>query len=831
MTTATLEIEEINDTRLLTDQISEDYIKGRYDASDNDWSFILVDKISTPGFEWTDDLIESLRVQNDALEFSFFRIADRGAKQYLSRVNCENNDPELPATRYGDREQLWTCPFGLLVFWKGDYLHAHTTRPPVQPVSNEWFNDNKLVGVRKHTRGWDPDHERDTSLNETYRRDYFIINTHNTNIQVWSTFKILRKLFNISIKYNTDFDRMTWFPPESSRQAFSVENASSAYGRNDIIRDWESFENYCLYERDQTRRYINRIAHRTTQFQWHLGGLCGIKKYFNFDYDEMNNFLREYNKSRRGRDRNKRPWDSYYTNVPTRGMKRLAELFDTCLSNLFVEEPVLYCLLSSFIMNIKLKHQDIPVTQLYNVLFKDVTNYGELKERLKRIWNDNEHQFNSNADNKLNNLVMYIFDNMPELPILRVQKEERQLKNTFKKLCSYAGCTVETATKKYPKFTKMFHDNEITMQMFQRNGTRHLFNTRLDLWEKMIKRHPEFLEVVIVNTHRHYKNSKNLTGYFEFILHEFPKYLKKHTGHKWTINPSYTLYTWDSVTSADMYPGKMIVDNENKIITVPYCVEAVNHSSNSPQDWVILKRGMKLDGDVCRNETEVINNNKYGMFYNTTVYTCNGRMARHVRLYLMSFKDEGNIDIIRVSPPNTGYGFKPLSNWIQHGIKYFTRNQSYDVQLKDVLFKRIEEERVNSILRQHQWIHAANRINDWETSSDIRTSSTYISTDGSVIEVGRGTGTMFQVMGDTHISTGAGQVTLSPGIYEANYTAVFDGARTQINNVPIQLRYEPMTADQAEQQIRQEMARSLTEDIDHQLLEDTPMDHIDYNLD
>jgi hypothetical protein len=139
--------------------------------------------------------------------------------------------------------------------------------------------------------------------------------------------------------------------------------------------------------------------------------------------------------------------------------------------------------------------------------------------------------------------------------------------------------TLGITEDKYPILRALVVSSEIPSNVFREINDLPV-NREFELWEEAlsVSENVEGICAIAKNASGRTTYGREITPYLSFVLYTLPEYLNKYTGYKWTCRTKYVSSQWQlEMDEADengtvkrrsaMTP---IVDNENKIVTVPY---------------------------------------------------------------------------------------------------------------------------------------------------------------------------------------------------------------------------------------------------------------------
>jgi hypothetical protein len=778
------------------------YISGRFGSSG--WKHIHLQSIDQPDAQWVNTLVDKIsREYVGQLIVRAVRIVDAPVQRYISKHNLgiqtmnayttmevdeesahiTTFDQDNNETIYPDIPQFWACPIAIQVRWREEFARNYTNRPILSKLTTLSNLTNNVVECTIDQRlGKSNDYDTNAYSDQYYKCNV-ALNYNDNKIQIWSTFDILRKLFGIRPKHDEGLQELVWafddcHPWDLSEMTDYQIN--DRWHRPDYIENWHEVLGSCRRERRHNERH--HYSSRHNNFEWTLPALSSLYSHFSFDLEEFNDFLKEMKKCG-ARMRHTELFNSYNHNGG-KGFVNVWRVFRRCEERLYNEHPILFCVMTSFVQNSPFKIEELRYTKAINALLGDATDYDSLVKCLNNVWQhaiEGFKAFDPVRSGIRDSIIKGVIEDQPVFSSLMAEAKLEQRNRELKQMFKGFGLTVEQVKRRYPKFTKAFNSEKIPMSLFKRFGSAQIINDRLDLWEKMLKlNEEETLKVVQLADEKCYGMSRSLMGYFNFVLNDLPKYLKKHTKVKWNVNIKHVAGLRNTIS------GSISVNNITKTVTVPYAIESAEY--NRPcvtSDWQFLRKGFAFEGDVCQNEIEVIDGKRYGMLHNS-MKACTGRDAKYMRVHLICFEDNGNVDFFRVWPARTNRKYVSVRNWISVAQKAFTKGNTYDVRINKLLLKRAVAD---------NYVNFANTAN--AIGSDIITSDTIRFTLNSPRNTGgvdfNSYGGQIQVVDNqTRLMSSSGQITLDPGTWHLYAAQDWHGtASTSISYIDV----EPPVSD------------------------------------
>lgn len=706
---------------------------------DHQWQPCSLAQVQEPTGLWLNEFITSLGIDTELFNIQPVRIIDKTARKFLiNYVGSSATGTGIEGENFPDIPQLWSCPLAIQIMWKGDNLSSPESRPPIAQLRPEILG--RLTDIVTDVRF---PRSSDAEESHAYTRNSITIsNSNRPPIQIWSSHDILRQLVGYKMKYDEGYYDIVWkLPDECTKVTNNVR----------CISGWNGFVRKCRNERGARDGYYYDNS-RNARFQWHLGGIQGVYNHFRFNDTEIHNFLTEFKRTSYFRDCDN-PMN--YSHSGGRGYRGIWNVFRENQEKLYDEQPLLFCLMVSLVQNSKFKHKEVITTKIINRVLSDVTDYDSLVASLRAFWEKSRYVIKE-SDAYGQRMFLRLLDADGTADIIQEEARIAKYNKAVTKLFGDMGHTLKTAKRRYPFFVREFEAGQIPIDTFRRSRSTQLYNANLNVWEKMLKLDAHATTGIAQRISRLVGPNRNIMSYFNFVLTDFPRYLKKMTGETWTVLPKYQI---NVDTTSVSYAGNVIVDNINKIVTVPYCVDTTyRYRSTVPIDWNILKKGESFDGDKALFGTKVISGHTYGLFYNNVKREHTGRADQGLtRVYLCGFID-GNVTIDRVKLPRNKYGVKPINGWIDECHDVVHRGLMDYTKVDCFLFKKLPAPTAEV------YAYNATHLGDTSFSTPIMHSDTY--------QDAWGTGTVGNIRVDDTSST----VVTSP----SGATATLTGGEYQV---------------------------------------------------
>ncbi len=390
------------------------------------------------------------------------------------------------------------------------------------------------------------------------------------------------------------------------------------------------------------------------------------------------------------------------------GIKKTHQKLVPILLELAVQDPLLICVYNTFVEASARSHEGVKISSIFNEVFKDTTTVDQLKETLNTLIPDDQ-----------NRRYYSRYNGLPEkLEGLQVFKDKRRavLKSQGHRAMTKIMEESESLNidkDKYPLTWATIEAGKLPLGAFFRKKEQYfLLNDCWDLWEGMFERgfEKEVIELAdAVKGRTTYE--KDLMSYFYFLLHALPEYLKQQTGYDWKCVPKLV----DSAT--ELEPPKEVggvaktrsaltptVDNENKIVTVPYASLAIGGSYGTTycysHDYHVLTRGFSFKGYcVARDVEEKLNGrDDYGLMFYTLTGSAQGQGYPTFLIIFERRESKGDVRVHfhRTHPCRSKDGdYNPIHNWTKVCYNWMAGNIRRDrikAQQGDLAFVEVKTE-------------------------------------------------------------------------------------------------------------------------------------------
>lgn len=291
-------------------------------------------------------------------------------------------------------------------------------------------------------------------------------------------------------------------------------------------------------------------------------------------------------------------------------------------------------------------------------------------EALKRVVSANSYWIRS--------LASVILPGLGQFREKRKQAIKSQVDRAFSKIISELG-EISLDPQRFPLTYQAFSTGEIPTSIIFRNETEQFFllNDCWELWEAMLEKHPEVTKQLAREAASRSHYEKDLMSYFYFILHGLPEYLQRHTGYAWTCVPK--LVSSASELEPDKTTGTIkkrsaltpTVDNEAKIVTVPYASLAMGGSQTTycySLSYNIVQRGFTYQGYTAMKDIEEKLNGRddYGLFFYTLTGSPTGRGYPSFLMIFERLEEGTRLYFHRVHPMRSKeYESNCVHNWVK----------------------------------------------------------------------------------------------------------------------------------------------------------------------
>jgi hypothetical protein len=661
---------------MLVDQATYEAFKsGAY--GNNEWDTIPIQKVATPSYEFINHIVNALNrpEYEDHLHITPIRLVDAPVMRHI-RENSVADD----AGHHADAKEMWPCPLAIQVRWK--YEFEDLVVKPQLPVCEELTSH--LIDYQTERLEWG----RSFKYNPGKTQTCLTVNKMGSDIQLWGTHRIFQDMFDIRMRWNSSSGNMAWQFMRPSPFRDKIERRTFDRYRFKVF-NWRNFNHNSSSERTIHDNHDHWHPYGSSSFTWTLGGLAGIQYHFKFErYADMHTFLKELQKADHS-SFNYRQADNFET--CKHGYTRVWKLFTENKHRLFNDHPVLFCLMRSMAQNSRSKIQNIRYTRFINKMLPKCRTYNDLVSELMVLWTDigRTALINCALDK---HCITKIAEVHPCLPILASEDVKRKSKTVMEKLCKSLKMDSKTLKRKYPTFHEAIRLNQIPKNVFYRRVSG-VYNDNLLWWEKMLKLDPQTTIQIAKTISTSAQSSRNLMGYFKFVLYDLKRYLKKHTGKDWAVVPSTNPATH---RTSSRYTGQIRVDNDARIVQVPFGLAPSTYEISSRaswtvcKDWRLVEKGSTFNGDVFPDTIYDSDGHKYGMLFTTATSSHSGKADKFLLQWLISF-DNDNVSFHRVLTNTAGGRYKPNNLWFPEAIKHFTRGKTDHIRAGYLMFTPVED--------------------------------------------------------------------------------------------------------------------------------------------
>lgn len=352
-------------------------------------------------------------------------------------------------------------------------------------------------------------------------------------------------------------------------------------------------------------------------------------------------------------------------------------------------------------------HDSVKISALFNELFKDVKSAQDIKTIIDKINSDFKKDIKPkywfNHEQKL--LAMLALTDAFKAARKKILKS--QTNRAFSKVVEEVE-SLNLKPEEYPLTYEAITNGEIPIGTFFRRKEQYfVLNDNFELWEKMIAIDKKTVVEIAKDASRRTTYEKDLMSYFDFVINRLPAYLEKHTGYKWTCIPKYVDRPDQLEPPKEDEDGisrkrsalTPEVDNENKIVTVPYVALAMPGRQTTycyALDYIALEKGYSFRGNVVKNDVEEKLNGRddYGLMFYTLTGTDIGRGYPTFLIIFERLSDKTRVHFHRTHPSRSKEGdYNPVHNWTRVCYNWMVGNIKKDnikAQQGDLAFVAID---------------------------------------------------------------------------------------------------------------------------------------------
>lgn len=391
------------------------------------------------------------------------------------------------------------------------------------------------------------------------------------------------------------------------------------------------------------------------------------------------------------------------------GIKKTYQRLEPVMQEVAEESPLTYCAYRSFVGSCNRSVDGVKVSSVFNDVFEKVETKQQFKDALKAF-------FTVDGKTVGQGTISYDFDKcVTQLPIYREKRKaviKSQAGRAINKIMDDAESLSIDKTKHKLTWKEIESGNLPIGAFFRKSEQYFILNDNWDLWEEMFKRGFGEQAIELANEVKGRTTyEKDLMSYFYFVLYSLPRYLKKHTGKKWTCIPKI-------VNSSDeLEPPKEeggtartrsaltpVADNDANTVVVPYASLAIYGGRGTTycysHDYHVLTEGMSFNGYAVSTEIEKKLNGRddYGLMFYTLTGSAQGR---GYPTFLIIFErrashNDTRVHFHRTHPSRSKDGdYNPIHNWTRVCYNWMAGNVNKDrikAQQGDLAFVQIKTE-------------------------------------------------------------------------------------------------------------------------------------------
>ncbi len=307
---------------------------------------------------------------------------------------------------------------------------------------------------------------------------------------------------------------------------------------------------------------------------------------------------------------------------------------------------------------------------------------------------------------------------------IRKAKNEWYLHNTLAKQCEGLGVEKE----KYPKLWDAITSSNIPIGIFHSPGKPdHAINVEFGLWERALNRQgwAEVIFEITKDAARRSTYDRKITPFLAFLFH-IERYLDRNAGDHdsctgWTAMPRYVESAWDFEMTEDVNENGTvkkrsaftpIVDNEQRIVTVPYCAVSMSGARTTycySEDYVVFEEGLIDEDGHGVVEQDVVSKlngrDDYGLMYFTLTGTSRNRgYPTFLIIFERRERDNTHVHFHRVHPSRQrgiNGTYTPTTRLIEECYRYMAGNvrvNEITAQQGDLIF--IKQQQIGDAVKE-----------------------------------------------------------------------------------------------------------------------------------
>jgi hypothetical protein len=376
--------------------------------------------------------------------------------------------------------------------------------------------------------------------------------------------------------------------------------------------------------------------------------------------------------------------------LPLDGIRKTYLKLVPIMNEVLDDNPIAICAYRSFISYSKKSVDGVKISSIFNEVFEKVSDKKQFVDALKIFY-----KFDKSTSPSGFSGSFYTFcEKLKNLDIFKVRRKaviKSQAGRAMTKIMDDADSL--TIDKKKHKLTwaQIESGNLPLGTFFKKSEQYYILNDNWDLWEEMFKRGYGEQAIELANEVKGRTTyEKDLMSYFYFVLYSLPKYLKKHTGQKWTCVPKLVS------SSEELEPPKEeggisrsrsaltpVADNETHTVVVPYASLAIYGGRGTTycysHDYHVLHDGLSFEGCAVSKEVEEKLNGRddYGLMFYTLTGSAQGR-GYPTFLIIFERRESHNdtrVHFHRSHPSRSKDGdCNPIHNWIRTNFNWIMGN-------------------------------------------------------------------------------------------------------------------------------------------------------------
>lgn len=580
-------------------------------------------------------------------------------------------------------------------YTKTSSFHLLSKQPVFFHIYRSTLRDRKLkISFEKHMDLW-------YEIVQTAEDPYCFYEVNNQNPQRFRNWKHEQLILSSNVCVRVRIEGVQFYilmPFEVAEELFGLQITEDlrlriSNGNEVPFSNYRNFLNLPKYMYRGHNYAWPKIGH----FDFTLETVCGVSNHLGVNSQNCRNFVLGLFKK------------AQVPKLELDGIKKNYQRLEPLLDEVRNSDPFAFCAFRSLAAVSKLSIESVKMSGIFNSLFDGVNTKEQLIKTVRSFycWNDKSDLISASSR----------FEESVKRTESYKTKRKAVLKSTSNRAISKLVDDFDSLNidqDKHKRTWKEIEEGNLPIGTFFRKSEQYfVLNDNWDLWEEMFKRGYREQAIELANEVKGRTTyEKDLMSYFYFVLYALPKYLKKHTGYKWTcipkiVNSSKELEPPEAdnngvvKTRSALTP---IVDNDAKTVVVPYASLSIYGGRGTTycysHDYHVLHEGMSFNGYVVTTEVEKELNGRddYGLMFYTLTGSAQGRGYPTFLIIFERRKRYGDtrVHFHRTHPCRSKNGdYNPIHNWIRVCYNWMIGNVNRNriaAQQGNLAFVRIKTE-------------------------------------------------------------------------------------------------------------------------------------------